>query len=141
MNLVLDHYLEVLAYKPGALPSATALVQARKAGVFTAIHDQYWTAAKAKYGDKTGTQALIEALLLHRQYPHAQVLAGLQAALTVGALAPEAVHLEVRRAGDTTTDRPVLGLVDPDGRVAYPTDTRGVPDITVYDTLLTRGAR
>lgn len=29
VTLVLDHYLEVLAYKPGALPGATALVQAR----------------------------------------------------------------------------------------------------------------
>jgi hypothetical protein len=28
--LVLDHYLEVLLYKPGALPGATALAQARE---------------------------------------------------------------------------------------------------------------
>jgi len=31
--LVLDHYLEVLVRKPGALPGATALVQARESGV------------------------------------------------------------------------------------------------------------
>lgn len=31
-TLVLDHYLEVLAIKPGALPGATALVQARRCG-------------------------------------------------------------------------------------------------------------
>jgi hypothetical protein len=35
--LTLDHYLEVLRYKPGALPGATALAQARSAGAFTAI--------------------------------------------------------------------------------------------------------
>ena len=34
--LDLDHYLEILLRKPGALPGATALVQARAAGVFTA---------------------------------------------------------------------------------------------------------
>lgn len=34
-TLVLDHYLEVLVRKPGALPGATALVQARTAGVRT----------------------------------------------------------------------------------------------------------
>ncbi len=141
VTLVLDHYLEVLAYKPGALPSATALVQARKAGVFTAIHDRYWIAAKAKYGDKTGTQALVEALLLHRQYPHAQVIAGLEAALTVGALAPEAVAVEVRRAGEPDTLRPQFGVVGADGHIAYPTDTRPLPDVGVYDDLLTRGAR
>ena len=30
--LVLDHYLDVLKYRPGALPGATALAQARAAG-------------------------------------------------------------------------------------------------------------
>jgi len=39
--LTLDHYLEVLKTKPGALPGATALVQARKSGVFTAAHQAY----------------------------------------------------------------------------------------------------
>ena len=67
VTLVLDHYLEVLAYKPGALPGATALAQARKAGVFTGTHDRYWAAAKARYGDKTGTQALVRLLLMQRQ--------------------------------------------------------------------------
>jgi len=141
VTLVLDHYLKVLAHKPGALPGATALVQARNLGVFTATHDRYWTATKAKYGDKTGTQALVEALLLHRQYSHAQVTAGLEAALTVGALAPEAVAVEVRRAGETDPARPQLGVVDADGRIAYPADTRPVPDVAIYDELLTQGSR
>jgi hypothetical protein len=34
-SLVLDHYLEVLVRKPGALPGATALAQAREQGAFT----------------------------------------------------------------------------------------------------------
>ena len=33
--LALDHYLEVLTRKPGALPGATALAQAKAAGAFT----------------------------------------------------------------------------------------------------------
>ena len=36
--LVLDHYLEVLKVKPGALPGATALAQARASGAFTSAH-------------------------------------------------------------------------------------------------------
>ena len=139
VTLVLDHYLEVLAHKPGALPGATALVQARKSGAFTGTHERYWAATKAKYGDKAGTQALVEALLLHRQYPHSQVIAGLQAAIDVGALAPEAVAVEVRRAGETNPARPQLGLVTGDGRIAYPTDTRPLPTLEAYDTLLTGG--
>jgi transposase len=43
-SVVLDHYLEVLRQKPGALPGATALARAREAGVFTAAHDAFWAA-------------------------------------------------------------------------------------------------
>src|SRR5262249_62295319 len=35
--LALDHYLEVLRYKPGALPGATALAQARASRAFTLV--------------------------------------------------------------------------------------------------------
>ena len=65
-----------------------------------------------------------------------QVLAGLEAALAVGALSPEAVAVEVRRAGET---RPQLGLVTAEGRISYPVDTRPLPTVEVYDTLLTGG--
>src|SRR5258708_5320186 len=44
-TLVLDHYLEVLARKPGAMPGATALVQARQAGTFTPGHEAFSAAA------------------------------------------------------------------------------------------------
>ncbi|WP_254407395.1 DUF5395 domain-containing protein [Streptomyces sp. GMY02] len=37
-RLELDHYLKALIRKPGALPGATALDQARAAGRFTPIH-------------------------------------------------------------------------------------------------------
>ena len=40
--LVLDHYLEVLRYKPGALPGATALAQARAASQY-----RWWAAVNA----------------------------------------------------------------------------------------------
>jgi hypothetical protein len=47
---VLDHYLEVLVRKPGALPGATALAQAREQGAFTPTHQGFWTAARRKQG-------------------------------------------------------------------------------------------
>lgn len=36
--LTLDHYLEVLKTKPGALPGATALAQAKTSGAFSPTH-------------------------------------------------------------------------------------------------------
>ena len=71
--LVLDHYLEVLRRKPGALPGATALAQAKAAGAFTAAHQRYWDAARRQHGDAAGTRALIEVLLAHRTLPAAAV--------------------------------------------------------------------
>ena len=65
-RLDLDHYLEALVRKPGALPGATALEQARAAGKFTPVHDAWWAAARKAHGDAAGTRALIEVLLLHR---------------------------------------------------------------------------
>ncbi|WP_078917453.1 Mu transposase domain-containing protein [Streptomyces sp. NRRL S-813] len=45
-RLELDHYLEALVGKPGALPGATALDQARSAGRFTPVHDAWWEASR-----------------------------------------------------------------------------------------------
>jgi transposase len=49
--------LEALVRKPGALPGATALEQARAAGKFTPVHDAWWAAARKAHGDPAGTRA------------------------------------------------------------------------------------
>jgi hypothetical protein len=51
--------------------------------------------AKA-HGDRNGTRALIQVLLLHRHMNHEHVVAGLAAALRAGALTADAVALEAR---------------------------------------------
>ncbi|MFD9624007.1 hypothetical protein ACFWB2_43415 [Streptomyces virginiae] len=57
-RLDLDHYLEALLRKPGALPGATALDQARSEGRFTPVHDAWWAAAARAHGERDGTRAL-----------------------------------------------------------------------------------
>ncbi|GAA3692709.1 hypothetical protein GCM10022224_067900 [Nonomuraea antimicrobica] len=99
-RLELDHYLEVLIRKPGALPGATALEQARAAGKFTPVHDTWWAAACKAHGDRDGTRALIEVLLLTRHIPTEHLVTGLAAALRAGALTADAVALEARKAAE-----------------------------------------
>lgn len=82
----LDHYLEVLHHKPGALPGSTALAHARASGAFTSAHEAFWAAARKTDGDSGGTRALIDVLLLHRSMAAQDVIAGIAAALTVGAV-------------------------------------------------------
>jgi len=48
-TLLLDHYLEVLRRKPGALAGSTVLAQAREAGVFTVAHEAFWAAARSPW--------------------------------------------------------------------------------------------
>ena len=96
-HLELDHYLEILVRKPGALPGSAALAQARAAGVFTSAHEAFWAAARARHGDAAGTRALIEVLLLHRRMPAAQVIAGITAALGAGSCSPDVVAVEARK--------------------------------------------
>jgi transposase len=146
--LVLDHYLEVLARKPGALPGATALAQARAAGSFTATHEAFWAAARAAAGsDAAGTRVLIEVLLLHRRLPATAVIAGMTAALALGVTNPELVTVEARRAATLTapTADPeqsarVLPLPErpTTASSALPVDERPLPTVTPYDQLLRR---
>jgi transposase len=96
----LDHYLEILQVKPGAFAGSTALAQARAAGSFTPAHEAFWARARASHGEAAGTRALIEVLLLHRQHPHAAVVAGIEATVAAGSCSPELVAIEARKHAD-----------------------------------------
>jgi hypothetical protein len=111
---ILDHYLEILLVKPGAMPGSTALAQARRDGVFTPTHDAFWAAARTHLGQAEGTRALIEVLLLHRRMDHEAVLAGLAAANRAGAPSPEVVAIEARKAAAAARDAQPFRLTEGD---------------------------
>jgi hypothetical protein len=83
-DLVLDHYLEVLVRKPGALAGSTALAAARACGAFTPVHQRFWDGARRSLGDGAGTRVLIAALLLHRSLPTEAVIAAMAVAISTG---------------------------------------------------------
>jgi Mu transposase, C-terminal domain len=130
-SLVLDHYLEVLQRKPGALPNATALVRARASGAFTATHQQFWDAARRRLGDQAGTRALIGVLLLHRNLTAAAVTAGISAALAVGSVDVEVVEIEARRLVEDRDTAVVIPIGEHLARFDRPT-----PTLNRYDALL-----
>src|SRR5207244_4400870 len=66
--LDLEHYLEVLLKKPGALAGSTPLAQWRAQGRWPASYDQFWAGLKQRRGKQQGTKAMIEVLLLAREY-------------------------------------------------------------------------
>jgi transposase len=128
--LLLDHYLEVLRRKPGALPGATALAQARAAGTFTAAHQGYWDAARRQHGDAAGTRMLIEVLLAHRTLPAAALAAVMAKAVSSGVLDPQVIVIEARRqAGGQAAPVAAIGAL-----ARY---DRPAPALDAYDQLLT----
>jgi transposase len=128
--LTLDHYLEVLAQKPGALPGATALARARAAGVFSSAHERFWTRARRRLGDAAGTRALIDVLLLHRTLTTSAVIVGMERALAAGSVDAEVVAIEARRQSERA-----VAPVTPIGAGLSRFD-RPAPSIAHYDTLL-----
>jgi hypothetical protein len=129
-DLLLDHYLEVLSRKPGALAGSTALAAARASGVFTADHQRFWDAARRRLGDGAGTRALVGVLLLHRILPADAVIAGMMGAAALDSVDPDLVAVEARRA----SHRPTAPIPVP---VAAVEAARPIPSLAGYDQLLT----
>jgi hypothetical protein len=150
--LVLDHYLEALMHKPGALAGSTVLEQARAAGAFTGTHEALWAAARRTLGEPAATRMLIEVLLLHRHMDDDDVAAGISAALSVGALTADVIAVEARQAADARDRcRPATGIAPAPAVPAQaaqvtsltlrrlaglPEDTRPLPGVDAYDQLL-----
>jgi hypothetical protein len=129
--LILDHYLDVLKYKPGAMPGATALAQARAAGAFTASHQRYWDAARRARGDADGTRALTDILLGHRTLPAAALIQAMDRAVSSGVLDPGVVLIDARRLAGS----PVAPVIPIGALARY---DRPAPGLAGYDQLLAR---
>ena len=74
--LDLDHYLEVLSIKPGGFSGSSALAQARAQGRFSPSHQAFFDHARRRLGERDGTRAMIDVLLVHRILSHDAVVAG-----------------------------------------------------------------
>ncbi|WP_328459351.1 IS21 family transposase [Actinoplanes sp. NBC_00393] len=156
-HLLLDHYLEILLRKPGALAGSEALDQARREGTFTTDHEAFWAAAKVATDDEAaGTRELIQVLLLHRHMRGADVTAGIRAALSVGTATADVVAVEARKAAQNAGRSPTIAAGPPPApppplpppapppvteqtlqRVAQlPADHRPPPDLNRWDQLL-----
>ncbi|MFJ9352594.1 Mu transposase domain-containing protein [Streptomyces sp. NPDC101237] len=152
-RVVLDHFLEVLLTKPGALAGSEALEQARHEGTFTPAHEAFWSAAKRALGETDGTKALVHVLLLHRHLQHRDVVAGIRAALAAGASTADVVALEARKAAETegrsptvTATTPIPDPIVPPARplpslterraARLPPDQRPLPALDRWDQLL-----
>lgn len=84
--LELDHYLELLERKPGALRNAKPL----RAAKLPPIYHQYW--GELRLHHPKGDREFVRILMLHREFPPAQVEAALTEASRLRAFHHEAVQ-------------------------------------------------
>lgn len=133
-RLVLDHYLEVLKYKPRALAGSLALHQEVARGSFPDAYRMFFDGLRRRLGESEGARHMVDVLLLHREYGAPTVLIAVERALADRAINFAAVALTIREL----CEPPPVPLAAPDLHVVHQPAVP-VPDCSPYDQLLTQG--
>lgn len=131
----LDHYLELLARKPGALARSLPLAQERDRGTWPQTFDELWSLLRARWGESEADKQMVDVLMLCREHGPATVELAVRGALAAGAIDGRAVGVLARRTG---TSAPVARLDGLDARLRA--HDRPEPDLAGYDELI-GGAR
>ncbi len=137
----LDHYLELLARKPGALEHSVALSQERDRGAWPECFDQLWAALTDRYGRSDAARQMVDVVLLCREHGPAGVELAVRGALAAGAIDGRAVAVLARRAsGGASASAPPGLLCDLAPRLAAH-DRPAPDDLADYDQLHDRRAQ
>jgi len=128
--LDLEHYLEPLSRKPGALAGSTALLQWRQQGRWKAGHDEFWQMLNARHGRQNGTRLMVEVIGLGREHGYDRLEAAIRKALTLGCSDAEAVRYLLL---ENRLERRAPEAVEIKGLSGY---DRPLPTMTAYDSLL-----
>ena len=128
--LNLEHYLEVLERKPGALAGSTPLAQWREQGRWPASYDRLWQELMRRQGKLEGTRQMIRLLQLGKAKGYEKLRAAAESALALG-------------CGDEGAVRYLL-MSEPEGRPAREAlevgwlgrYERPLPVVNAYDQLL-----
>jgi hypothetical protein len=133
--LDLEHYLDVLERKPGALAGSKPLQQWRQQGRWPSSYDRFWEGLIVRHGRQSGTREMIELVGLGRQHGYAKLDKALTQALELGCSDTAAVqHLMTREQ----LDRAVVPRLELQALMEY---ERPLPSIENYDHLLGQEVR
>jgi hypothetical protein len=128
--LDLEHYLDVLRKKPGALAGSTPLAQWRQAGRWPQCFDRLWQALNARHGRQEGARQMIELLSLGTAEGWDRLRAAVEQALSLGCHDVAAIrHLLV--AGRLA--KPAVAAMEIGVLTRY---ERPQPTMSSYDQLL-----
>jgi transposase len=125
----LDHYLDLLSRKPGALARSLALRQERDRGDWPQCFDRLWSAIDERVGAQEAARQMVDVLMLCRDLGPHKVELAVRGALAAGAHDGRAVALLARRTERAAP--PVLALEEHLAGVGSPPPQ----DLSGYDRL------
>lgn len=128
--LNLEHYLDVLEHKPGALAGSRPLAQWRQLGRWPASYDRFWEGLIARLGRQAGTREMIGLVQLGRSHGQTALRRAIETALDLGVQDGAAVrHLlaapQLARVAPAALEVGALAVFE-----------RPLPDLAPYDGLL-----
>jgi transposase len=130
--LNLEHYLDVLEHKPGALAGSKPLEQCRQMGRWPAIYDQFWEGLILGLGKQAGTREMIAVLKLGRVHGATELRKAIESATEMGCphLAAVQYLLTADQLSRSVPEMVEIGLLE-----RY---ERPMPTMAGYDQLLGR---
>jgi len=131
--LELEHYLDVLHRKPGAMAGSKPLEQRRQAGLWPPSFDRIWQALRERHGKQNGTRQMIELLKLARTHGQAKLQEAIESALAGHCYDAAAVRhlLHADQLRHSRCEAMDVG--------AWERYARPLPGMHEYDQLLTAG--
>jgi transposase len=128
--LDLEHYLEVLERKPGALRGSKPLAQWRAQDRWPASYDRLWELMNQRHGRQDGTRSMVALLRLGREFGYAKLETAVAQALELGCTDVAAIrHLlmshELQHAAVTMIEIGALAAYE-----------RPLPTMAEYNQLL-----
>jgi transposase len=131
--LDLEHYLEALERKPGALAGSTPLFVWRQRGLWPESYDRLLNQLIGRHGKQSGTRQMIQVLTLVKEHGHERVRWAVEEALSLGCCDGAAIR-HLAEAADLKRASSTIEL----GALAH--YERPLPVMTDYDRLLSQEA-
>ncbi len=128
--LDLEHYLDVLERKPGALIGSKPLASWRERGLWPPSYDRLLDELISRHGQPSGTRQMIQMLSLIKAHGHERVRAAVEEAITLGCADAAAIRHLVEAADLAHTRSELIELSE------LSRFERPLPVMTDYDGLL-----
>ena len=129
----LEHYLDVLVRKPGALAGSTPLAQWRAKGRWPASYDELWSKLNRRHGKLEGTRQMVELVQVGREHGYDKLRAAVSEALELGCTDAEAIRHLVESSGLRRGRTERLDDVELGELAKY---ERSLPEVSHYNALI-----